>query len=245
MSAERTAPPGAPDGAPAGPGFAETAWLVARKDLTIEFRTRSAFLAALVFALLAVVIFHFAWDPTTVAAIDLAPGVLWVIFTFAGLLGLHRSFGVEQADRALDGLLAAPVDREAIFLGKAAANLVFVAGVQAVAIPAVALFYDVPIFTGETFPGLALVAALAAVGLVAVGTLFSAMTANTRLAELLLPMLALPFFVPVVVPAALATTRLLAGRPLDEIGAYLRLLAGFDVVFLTACTLAFPFTLED
>ena len=230
--------------APVGPGFATTAWLVARKDLTIEFRTRSAFLAALVFAILAVVIFRMAWDPTAVAAIDLAPGVLWVIFTFAGLLGLHRSFGVEQADRALDGLLAAPVDREAIFLGKAAANLVFVAGVQGVALPAVVLFYDLPL-DGAALGGIAAVAALAAVGLVAVGTLFSAMTANTRLAELLLPMLALPFFVPVVVPAALATARLLAGRPFDEIAAYLRLLAGFDVVFLTACTLAFPFTLED
>ena len=106
-----------------------TAWLVARKDLVIEFRTRSAFLAALVFALLAVVIFRFSWDPTAVAAIDLAPGVLWVIFVFSGLLGLHRSFGVEQADRAMDGLLAAPVSREALFLGKALANLLFVAGV--------------------------------------------------------------------------------------------------------------------
>jgi heme exporter protein B len=230
--------------APRGPSFLATAALVARKDLAIEFRTRSAFFAALVFALLAVVIFRFSWDPTAVAAIDLAPGVLWVIFTFSGLLGLHRSFGVEEADRAMDGLLAAPVDREAIFLGKAAANLAFVAGVQLVAVPAVALFYDLPL-GGGVLPGLALVAALAAVGLVAVGTLFSAMTVNTRLAELLLPMLALPFFVPVVVPAAQVTARLLNGRPLAEVAAWLRLLAGFDVVFLVACTLAFPYTLED
>ncbi len=89
------------------------------------------------------------------------------------------------------------------------------------------------------------VAALAAVGLVAVGTLFSAMTVNTRLAELLLPMLALPFFVPVVTPAALATARLLAGRPLAEVAGLLRLLGSFDLVFLVACTLAFPFTLEE
>jgi heme exporter protein B len=227
------------------PSFLATAALVARKDLTIELRTRSAFFAALVFALLAVVIFRFSWDPTAVAAIDLAPGVLWVIFTFAGLLGLHRSFGVEQADRAVDGLLAAPVEREALFLGKAAANLVFVVGVQAVAIPAVALFYDVPLLRGDALPGLALVAALAAVGLVAVGTLFSAMTVNTRLAELLLPMLALPFFVPVVIPATLVTTRLLAGRPLAEVAGLVKILGAFDVVFVTACTLAFPLTLED
>ncbi|HEX6052346.1 MAG TPA: heme exporter protein CcmB, partial [Gemmatimonadaceae bacterium] len=80
---------------PAPPGMLAAAALVARKDLAIEFRTRSAFLAALVFALLAIVIFYFAWDATAVSAADLAPGVLWVIFTFSGLLGLHRSFGVE------------------------------------------------------------------------------------------------------------------------------------------------------
>ena len=227
----------------ATPGVLAAAWLVARKDLAIEFRTRSAFLSALVFALLAIVIFYFAWDTTAVAAIDLAPGVLWVFFTFSGLLGLHRSFGVEQADRAIDGLLAAPVDREAIFLGKALANLVFVLGVQAVAIPAVALFYNLPL--GNAWAALAGIAVLAAIGLVSVGTLFSAMAVNTRLAELLLPMLSLPFFVPIVMPAAQATARLLAGRPAVEAFAWLKILLAFDIVFVVACTLAFPFTLED
>ena len=103
---------------------------IARKDLAIEFRTRSAFLAALVFSLIAITIFYFAWDATAVSATDLAPGVLWVIFTFSGLLGLHRSFGIEEADRAIDALLASPIDRESIFIGKALANLVFVLGVQ-------------------------------------------------------------------------------------------------------------------
>ena len=235
-----TAPAAAPR---ATPGVLAAAWLVARKDLAIEFRTRSAFLSALVFALLAIVIFYFAWDTTAVAAIDLAPGVLWVIFTFSGLLGLHRSIGVEQADRAIDGLLAAPVDREAIFLGKALANLVFVLGVQAVAIPAVALFYNLPL--GNAWAALAGIAVLAAIGLVSVGTLFSAMAVNTRLAELLLPMLSLPFFVPIVMPAAQATARLLAGRPAVEAFAWLKILLAFDIVFVVACTLAFPFTLED
>jgi heme exporter protein B len=225
------------------PGLLAAAWLVARKDLAIEFRSRTAFLSALTFALIAIVIFYFAWDATAVASIDLAPGVLWVIFTFGGLLGLHRSFGVEHADRAMDGLLGSPIDREAIFLGKALANLVFVLAVQAIAIPAVALFYNLPI--SGAWASLAGIAVLAAVGLVSIGTLFSAMAANTRLAELLLPMLSLPFFVPVVMPAAQATARILAGRPASEALAWLKLLAAFDLVFLLACTLAFPFTLED
>jgi heme exporter protein B len=225
------------------PGVLAAAAMIARKDLAIEFRTRSAFLAALVFSLLAIVIFYFAWDATAVSAADLAPGVLWVIFTFSGLLGLHRSFGVEAADRAIDGLLASPVDREAVFLGKALANLVFVLGVQAIAIPAVALFYNLPL-THVVGP-LLLIALLAAIGLVAVGTLFSAMAANTRLAELLLPVLSLPFFVPIVLPAAQSTARLLAGRPVAEAMSWLRILIAFDIVFVVACALAYPFTLED
>jgi len=219
------------------------AWLIARKDMAIEFRTRSAFLSAVVFALLGIVIFYFAWDATAVSAIDLAPGVLWIIFTFSGLLGMHRSFGVEQPDRAIDGLLASPVARESIFLGKAIASLVFVAAVQTIAIPAVALFYNLPM--GQIALPLAMVAFLAAVGLVAVGTLFSAMAVNTRLAELLLPMLALPFFVPIVIPAAQATAKLMSGRPVGDAVAWLKLLVAFDIVFVVACTLAYPFTLEE
>ena len=217
--------------------------LIARKDLAIEFRSRSAFLSVVVFALLGIVIFYFAWDPTAVSAADLAPGVLWMIFTFSGLLGLHRSFAVELEERAIDGLLASPIAREAIFLGKAAANLVFVLAVQAVAIPAVSLFYNLPL--GDVALPLTGIALLSAIGLVAVGTLFSAMAANTRLSELLLPMLALPFFVPIVIPAAQATAKLLSGRPVIESFVWLRLLLAFDLIFVVACTLAYPFTLEE
>lgn len=219
------------------------AWLIARKDLAIEFRTKSAFMAAIVFALLGIVIFFFAWDATAVSSLDLAPGVIWVIFTFAGLLGLHRSFGVEQEERGMDALLSAPVERESIFLGKAIANLFFVVAVQAVAIPAVGLFYNLPL--GKIAWPLIAVALLAAFGIVVVGTLFSAMAANTRLAEILLPMLSLPFFVPIVIPAAQATAKLLSDRPIGEAFGWIKLLIAFDIVFLVACTLAYPFTIED
>jgi len=227
----------------APPGVLSAAWLVARKDLTIEFRTRTAFFSALVFAVLGLCIFYFAWDVTAVSAVDLAPGVLWVILTFSGLLGLQRSFSVEENERAMDALLVAPVDREAIYLGKAIANLLFVAAIQVVAIPALTLFYNLPF--GKSFAVMLVIAALAVVGLVAVGTLFSAMAVNTRLAELLLPMLSLPFFVPIVIGAAQSTARILAGRPLAEAWPSLKILIAFDIVFLTACTLAFPYTLEE
>jgi heme exporter protein B len=228
---------------PKAPGTLAASWIVARKDLAIEFRTRTAFLSALVFALLGVTIFYFAWDATAVAAADLAPGVLWVIFTFAGLLGLQRSFGLELVDRAIDGLLGAPIAREAIYLGKALANLVFVSGILAFTIPAVVLFYYLPL--GPGIGALAGIAALAAIGLVAVGTLFSAMAVNTRMAELLLPMLSLPFFVPIVMAAAQSSARMMAGRPVIEAWPWLRILVAYDIVFVTACTLAFPYTLDE
>ena len=230
-----------PDSAP--PGMASAAWIVARKDLAIELRTRSAFLSVAVFTLLGLAIFFFAWDPTAVSPIDLAPGVLWVTFTFAGLLGLHRSFGVELHDRALDALLVAPIDREAIYLGKAIANLIFVTAVLLVAIPALTLFYNLPV--GRAVVTLGGVAILAAVGLVSVGTLFSSMAVNTRLAELLLPMLSLPFFIPIVLASAQASTRLLAGRPFQEVLPWIKLLTAFDIVFALACTVAFRYTLEE
>jgi len=124
-----------------------------------------------------------------------------------------------------------------------APGVVIVLGVQALSIPAVAFFYNLPIT--RVLGPLVAIALLAGIGLVSIGTLFSAMTANTRLSELLLPVLSLPFFVPVVLPAAQATARLLAGRPVSEAMSWLRILIAFDIVFVVACAFAFPFTLED
>ncbi len=225
------------------PGTAGAAWTIARKDLMVELRTRVAFLAAAVFAVLAAAIFFYAWDPTAVSALDLAPGVLWVIFTFSGLLALNRSFGAELTDRAIDALLVAPISREAVFLGKALANLIFVLGVLVVTVPAVVLFYNVSM-SWSAVAALAGVVVLAAVGLVSVGTLFSAMAVNTRLAELLLPTIALPFLVPVVTSAAQATVLVMGGRPGSGVWEWIKLLTAFDLVFVAACTLAYPFTIE-
>ncbi|MDB4875097.1 MAG: cytochrome c-type biosis protein CcmB [Gemmatimonadetes bacterium] len=225
------------------PGTLSAAWLLARKDLAIEFRTRTAFFSALVFAILALCIFYFAWDQSIVAPSELAPGVLWVVLTFSALLGLQRSFGLEEHDRGIDALLVSPVSRESIYLGKAIGNLLFLSAIQAVTIPALALFYNLPV--GRPLLVVTGIVLLAMIGIVAVGTLFSAMAVNTRMAELLLPMLSLPFFVPILMSAAQIATRTLAGRPMSESAPYLKILIAFDVVFVVACTLAFPFTLEE
>lgn len=220
-----------------------SAWLVARKDLMIEFRTRTAFLSALVFAVLSLAIFYFTWDTSIVTAADRAPGLLWVILTFSALLGLQRAFALEEHDRAIDALMLTPISREAIYLGKAIGNLVFLMGVMVVAIPALALFYNLPV--GGPLLAVSGIVFLAMLGIVSVGTLFSAMAVNTRLAELLLPMLSLPFFVPILMNAAQAANRVFAGRPIGEAWPWLKILIGFDIVFLVACAMAFPFTMEE
>ena len=220
-----------------------TAWAVAAKDVLLEFRSRTAFVSALGFTLLVLAIFQFAWDPTAVRALDLAPGMLWITFTFAAMLGLNRAFGLERENRALDGLLLSPASRTAIYLGKVLANLVFVGLVEAIALPAFALFFNVPIL--PILGPLVLVIALATVGFVAVGTLLSSMAVNTRLAELLLPLMLLPFLVPPVMAAAQITARLFNGRPFSEVMGWLRLLVAYDVVFVTACILVFEFTIEE
>lgn len=228
---------------PKPPGPLAAAWLVARKDLAIEFRTKTAFLSALLFAVLALAIFYFTWDESIVTAADRAPGILWVVLTFSALLGLQRSFGVEEHDRGIDALLISPISRESIYLGKAIGNLIFLSAMQAIMLPALIVFYNLHI--ASAIAAVAGIVFLAVLGIVAVGTLFSAMAVNTRLAELLLPMLSLPFFVPILMCAAKATSDIISGAPAGSARPYLNLLVAFDVVFIVACTLAFPYTLEE
>ena len=219
------------------------AWLIAAKDLRLELRSRTAFLSSLAFTALVLAIFNFARDPTAVAAVDLAPGILWITFSFAGLLGLNRAFALERENRTLDGLLLSPASRTALYLGKALANLAFVGMVEAVALPLFALFFNVPVLP-VLWP-LAGVIALATIGFVAVGTLLSAIAVSTRFAELMLPLLMLPFLVPPITAAVQLTARLFAGRPFAEQTAWLKLLVGYDVVVIAAALLMFEFTLDE
>jgi heme exporter protein B len=210
---------------------------VAAKDLRLEFRSKTGLLSAVMFAALVLIIFNFARDPTSVANIDLAPSVLWVTFTFGAVITLNRAFHLERENAAFDGLRLAPVSRSALYLGKLVANLVFVGLVETITLPLFILFFDVA--AAGAWPGIIATIALATVGFVAVGTVFSAMVVRTRFAELMLPVLLLPFMVPPLIGAAQATTRLLSGRPLSEVWGWLRLLALYDVVFVTLSALTF------
>ncbi|MGH7530577.1 MAG: heme exporter protein CcmB [Gemmatimonadales bacterium] len=225
------------------PDWLRHAWLVARKDLLVEFRSRTALVSALVFTVLVLLVFNFGRDPTAVATVDLAPSILWVTFTFAAMLALNRAFQLELENQALDGLLLAPVGRGSIYLGKLLANLAFVGVIEAVGLPLFAVFFNVRVL--PMLGPLAAVIALATVGFVAVGTLFSAMTARTRFAELLLPVLLLPFMIPPLIWAVLTTAALLAGRPLSEVDGWLRLLAAFDILFVALAFVLFPATVTE
>jgi heme exporter protein B len=216
---------------------------IAAKDLAIEWRTKTAFVSSMTFAVLVLAVLFFARDATAVGAVDVAPGALWVTFTFAAMIGLNRAFLLERENRAMDGILLAPVPRAAVFIGKLLANLVFVGTVEAVSLPLFILFYDVPL--GGGLPALILIIAVATIGFVALGTLLSAMVVRTRFAELMLPLLLLPFLVPPIIGAVQVTASILAHRPLSEVVGWLKLLTAFDIVFLTVCTLLFERTLEE
>ncbi|MGD2136083.1 MAG: heme exporter protein CcmB [Gemmatimonadales bacterium] len=216
---------------------------VAAKDLAIELRTKTAFVSSLVFAVLVLAVLYFARDKTVVSDLDVAPGALWVTITFAGMLGLNRAFLLERENRALDGLRLTSASPAAIFIGKVLGNLVFLGVVELVALPLFILFYDVPFW--RQLPGLLLVMALASVGFVAVGTLLSAMVVRTRYSEVMLPVLLLPFLVPPIVAAVQVTRVLLALRPLSEALGWLRLLAGFDIIFFALSVLLFEAILVE
>ncbi len=219
------------------------AWAIAAKDVQIEMRTRTALLSSLVFAILVLAILYVARDPTAVSALEIAPAALWVTFSFAGLLNLNRAFAIERENDAMAGILMTFPSVTGIFLGKLAANLIFVGTIQLVAFPLFVLFYGVPVFAN--LPLLAGVTVLATIGMVSVGTLLSSIVVQTRFAELMLPVLLLPFMVPPVVGAVQLTSRILANRPLSEMMGWFKLLAAFDLVFVVIPILIFSATLDQ
>jgi heme exporter protein B len=216
---------------------------IAAKDARVEWRSRTAIQSALVFAVLVLVVFNFARDAATVPPALLAPSVLWVTVAFAGTIALNRSFAMEQGQAAIEGLLLAPVSRSAVFLGKYLANLGFVLLVEALVLPLFVLFFNVS--PGPALLPVAGLLALATAGFVAIGTVLSAMTVRTRFAELMLPVLLLPFLVPPVLVGVQATTRLLAGRPIDEIAGWFRFLVLYDLAFVALALLLFPAVMDE
>jgi len=221
--------------------FLRKVWAIFAKDIAAELHTREMVSAMLVFSVLALLIFSFALDLRGAMARAAAPGVLWVTVTFAGTLGLSRSLAREQQSGCMDGLLLAPVDRSAIFFGKALGNLAFMAVVEIVLLPLFAALFDVPLLR----PGVLLVMALGTLGYSAVGTLLAAIAVNTRAREVMLPILLLPLAVPLLIAAVQATAALVEGATLAEAGGWLRLLVVYDLVIIAVSMLTFGYVVEE
>lgn len=193
--------------------YLATVVAVVRKDLVVEWRSRQLFASMVVFALLVILIFNFALELDALARAELSAGVLWSTFAFAGTLGLSRGWAIEREGRALDGLLLAPVDRSAIYFGKAIANMIFMLLVALVTLPVYGILYNVALFQ----VGLLAVVSLGAWSYSAVGTLLAAMASQARSRDLLLPVLLFPLLIPVLIAAVRCSSLFLQGQAMEFI----------------------------
>lgn len=213
------------------------------KDLQIEAHARELTPAMLIFSLIVIVIFNFAFEPGMQNQEVITPGILWIAFTFAGTLGLARSFASEREQEAIRGLMLAPMDLSAIYLGKLFSNLIFLFIVETISILAFGIFFNINIF--PLLPGLGAIMGLATLGFVAIGTLYAAMASNIRLREVLLPVLLFPIIVPVLIAAVKATGGVLEGQPLSDLRGWLNLLVAYDGIFIVVGILTFEYVIGE
>jgi heme exporter protein B len=237
-------------------GFVSKTWALAVKDLRLELRGRDILPPMVAFAGAVALLLAFSIPSSgTVSApvrlvagsipvADVLAGFLWVTILFAGLIGFARTFEVEREEGAMDSLLLAPLDRSGLFFGKAVPNLTFIVLLEAILVPLFGLLFGVRL--GGSWATLILVILLTDLGFVAIGTLFSALAAQTKSRELILPILALPVLVPVFIGAVVLTSDLFTGRSLGDVATrgWFAILVAFDVVFITAGAVLFEFTLE-
>lgn len=221
--------------------FTRTISAIVWKDLAAELRSRELLSSMLVFALLVILIFNFALELDAKTRANVTSGVLWVTFAFAGTLGLNRSMATEKDRGCLDGLLLAPVDRSAIYFGKALGNLIFMLIVEAIVLPVYSVLYNTNLFQ----PGLLLIIILGSIGYVAVGTLLSSMAVQTRTRDVLLPILLFPVVIPVLIASVKASSGFLQGVELVEIMPWINLLIVYDVVFTAVAFMAFDYVVEE
>jgi heme exporter protein B len=224
--------------------FWKTAFTILRKDLRIEFRTKEVFNSSAVFALLVIVTFSMAFEPTSEQARALSGGLLWVAFAFAAMLGLSRTFAREVPNDCMQGLRMAPVSASAIYTGKLLSNVAFLGLIELIVLPIFGLFYNVRLW--PVAPQLLLVVLLGSWGLAAIGTTFAAIATSIRLRELMLPVLLFPIELPLILYLVESTTVLIGGgEAIIELEVWLRMALGFDVIFTVLSLFLFEYILEE
>jgi len=224
---------------------------IAKKDLLAEFRTKQMLNSMVIFALLVIVIFSFAFGNEATIFVSnlnkkivdlLAPGMLWIAFTFAGMLGLSRSFAVEKEEGCLEGLKLCPADRSEIYNGKVLSNAVLMFLMEMAALPIFVVLFSYDI---KNLPGLIVVIILGTFGFIFVGTLLSALTVNTRTREILLPVILFPVLIPVILSAVTATGTMLANGDFSDVAGELQILIVYDIIFFVVAQMVFEYTIED
>jgi heme exporter protein B len=224
--------------------FLRTVWLVTRKDLLIELRSREILLTTVFFALSCVLVFAFGFVRDGRAIEDAAAGILWIAIAFSGTLALGRAFERERQGDTLRALMIAPVERPALYVGKLAGVLVLLAAVEALIVPLVALMFQAPLFAHPVL--MAGLLATGTIGFAAVGTLFAAMLVRTRSRDVLLPVILYPMTVPVIIAGVRGTAALLqADADLPMARAWLSMLLCFDVAFITLALWTFEPVMAD
>ena len=223
--------------------FAGRAVAILWKDVLTEWRTKERLSGMVFFVVLVLLVFNFSFKLGGVALHEIGPGVLWSSFVFSSLLGLNRTFASELENGCLDALLQAPGDRSALYLGKMLGNLVFLLVVELISLPVFALFFNLSI--GLYLLPLVAILVLGSASLAAVGTLFAVMSSNTRLRELLLPLLVLPMVMPALIACVQATAAVLQPGGMAAFYPYLRILGVYVIVFTTLSLLLFEYVIED
>ena len=221
--------------------YLQAVFAIARKDLSAEIRSRELISAMLVFSLLVVLIFNFALELDKTARENVAAGVLWVTFTFAGTLGLNRTFAAEKDRGSLDGLLLAPVDRTAIYFGKLISTLSFMLLVEAIVLPIFTVLYGISLFNIALFG----VILLGTFGYAGVGTLLACMAAQTRARDVMLPILLFPVTVPVMLSAVRASTGILFNAEWSDIVMWVNILVVYDIIFVAVAVMVFDYLIEE
>jgi len=216
---------------------------ILRKDIVTELRTKELLSAMFTFSLLILLIFNFAFSFSQENLQYVTPAILWITFTFAGILGLGRSFAIEKEGNSILGLLLTPVDRSLLYFGKMIGNLIFVFIIELITLVIFVLFFNYNLF--NVILPLSFVIVLGTIGFVSVGTLFSAIALNTRLREVLLPILLLPIIIPVIVSSVKLTASILEGNSVFSGGSAIRILVSFDIIFIAACAIIFEYVLEE
>jgi heme exporter protein B len=211
------------------------------KDIRLEARTKETISAVLAFAIIIAFIFGFAFDPRPSVVAIVGPGIVWVAYVFTGILGMNHTFALERDRGTLEGLLLAPVGREAVYAGKLLSTATIMIFVEALLFPVFLVLFDLNLFN----IWFALVALAATIGFATVGTLFSAIAAHTRAREILLPLLFLPIVLPIIIGAVTSTGAAIDGDGWDGVGKWLQFILAFDAVFLVLSSWAFDFVLEE